>query len=342
MHTRSTSFAHLYLPLLTDLQPNVRRHACALLLATHGEHGLTLLRRLLSADDHEIRQQAGLALRYVAEHTDLPVHPQPFSGVHIQCLGRTRIFVGGDSVEIDAWVRREHGAVGWQKVQGVLAYLLHCGRRGTTRATLEAAIWGSAAPATIGRTLQALRRLIADLLGEEAAVQALTIADQFCLLSPEVYRSDVQAFEQTFNMASHTEESAGLAASAGLYAQAMRLYGGPYMIDIAQGAPWAMARRDHLRGSFLIAAERVAEHAYDQQRYHECADVCAQVFDADETADEIVAWLLRAYGRLGQSCAIEHAYRRYLRANALDEGSPDARQDAVVLAYQELRAGAAA
>ncbi|NTU79981.1 MAG: hypothetical protein HGA45_11355 [Chloroflexales bacterium] len=341
MHTRTTNLAQLYLPLLTDPQPTVRRQACALLLATYGEHGLTLLRRLLSAGDLDVRQQASLALQHLADLISLPVYHQPFSGVHIECLGRTRLFVGDREVQLNTWVRREHGAVGWQKVQGVLAYLLHCGQRGTTRATLEAAIWGSATPTTIGRTLRALRRLLAELLGEEAADQALTIEDQFCLLSPEVYRSDVQAFEQTFNLASHTEEREGLAAAAPLYNQALRLYGGPYMIDIVQGTPWAQARRDHMRGSFLIAAERVAEHAYDQRRYHECADVCAQVFDADESADECVAWLLRAYQRMGHGCAIEHAYRRYLRANDLDERSPEAHQDVVVQAYEQLHTSAA-
>jgi two-component SAPR family response regulator len=239
-------------------------------------------------------------------------------------------------VQLDAWVRKEHGATGWQKVQGMLAYLLHCGQRGTTRATLEAAIWGSATPATIGRTFKALRRLMAELLGEEAASQALTISDQFCLLSPVAYRSDVQAFEQVFDLASHTEESQGLDEAAPLYAQAMRLYGGPYMIDIAQGTPWAQARREHLRGSFLIAAERVAEHAYEQHRYQECAALCTQVFDADESADECVAWLLRAYGRLGQRSALEYTYRRYLHANGLDERSPEARQDVVVHTYEQL------
>ncbi len=337
MHSHTTNLAHLYLPLLTDPQPVVRRQACALLLATYGEHGLTLLRRMLNEDDRELDRQTRMALQHIAELTDLQVHLQPFSGMHIECLGRTRIFVGNREISLDTWVRQEHGTVGWQKVQGVLAYLLHCGRRGATRAALEAAIWGNAAPTTIGRTLQALRRLITDLLGEAAATKALTITDRFCLFSPEVYHSDMQAFEQTFNLACHTEDGHGLAAAAALYRQALRFYGGPYMIDITQGATWAMARRDHLRSSFLIAAERVAEHAYSQQRYHECVAVCTQIFDADETADELVAWLLRAYRQMGQSCALEHTYRRYLRANALDEGCPDAREDMVVLTYQKMR-----
>lgn len=337
MHTRGTNLAPLYLPLLIDSQPAVRRQAYALLLATYGDHGLTLLRRLLSVGDRELRQQASLALQYITELTSIPIHHQPFSGMHIGCLGRTRLFVGDREVQIDAWVRRKYAAVGWQKVQGVLAYLLHCGQRGTTRAALEAAIWGSATPTTVGRTLQALQQLIVELLGEDVAAQTLTITNQFCLLNPAAYRSDVHAFEQIFSLASDTEEHEGLAAAAPYYLQAVQIYHGPYMIDIAQGTPWAQARRDYLRGSFLIAAERVAEHAYSEQRYHQCAAVCSQVFDADESADECVAWLLRAYQRMGQYSAFEHTYRRYLRANDLDERSPDACQDVVVCAYEQLR-----
>ncbi|NTW00618.1 MAG: hypothetical protein HGA19_04830 [Oscillochloris sp.] len=341
MHTCGTNLIQLYLPLLVDPQLAVRRHACTLLLANYGENGLTLLRRLLSVGDPELRQQASLALHYIAELTNLPIHRQPFGGIYVECLGHTRLFAGNREVQIDAWVRQEHGSVGWQKVQGVLAYLLHCGQRGTTRASLEAAIWGSATPATISRTLQVLRRLLLSLLGDEAAAQVLTITEQFCLLSAEIYRSDVQVFEQIFNLASYTEENQGLAPAAPLYAQALRLYGGPYMIDITQGTPWAQARRDHLRGSFLIAAERAAEYAYNEHRYHECAAVCSQVFDADESADECVAWLLRAYRRMGCGGALEHTYRRYLRANELDECSPEARQDVVVRAYEQLHAASA-
>ncbi|NTU65888.1 MAG: hypothetical protein HGB05_21400, partial [Chloroflexi bacterium] len=101
--------------------------------------------------------------------------------------------------------------------------------------------------------------------------------------------------------------------------------------------PWAQARRDYLRGSFLIAAERVAEHTYNQRRYHECAAMCSQIFDADESADECVAWLLRAYRCMGQRGTLEHTYRRYLRANEIDERSPEGRQDPVVCTYEQIR-----
>lgn len=337
MTTHASNPTILYLPLLNDQRPTIRRQACALLLASYGVRGMSMLRRLLSANDLHLRQQARMALQNIGDLTDLAVNPQPFRGIYIECLGRTRLFVDEHEVQIDAWVRKEHGRVGWQKVQGALGYLLHCGRRGTSRATLETAVWGSTAPATVGRTLKTLRQLFIDLRGDTFAAQALIIADQHCLLSPEVYQCDVHSFEQLFEMAGYVEDSEGLDRAEPLYRQAMQLYGGPYMIDMPQGTPWAQARRDHLRGNFLIAAERVAEHAFDQQRYQDCVAVCSQVFDTDESADDLVVWMLRAYQQLGQYGALEHCYRRYLLANGLDEGSLEGQQDPVVCAYDEIR-----
>ncbi|NTW02157.1 MAG: hypothetical protein HGA19_12865, partial [Oscillochloris sp.] len=56
---------------------------------------------------------------------------------------------------------------------------------------------------------------------------------------------------------------------------------------------------------------------------------------------ECVAWLLRAYRCMGQRGTLEHTYRRYLRANEIDERSPEARQDVVVRVYEQLQASPA-
>ncbi len=326
-----------YLPLLTHPDITVQRHACAILLGAYGNHALTLLRRCLSSPDALVRQQAQLALRHIALLTDAPIHTEPFTGVYIESLGRLRLFVDHQEVRLDAWVRREHGSVGWQKLQGVLGYLLHCGRQGTTIAALETAVWGSRRAATTGRTLQTLRELLASLRDPAFADHALIVADNHCLLNPEAYRSDVRAFEQTFALATHTEATGGLEAAAPLYAQALHLYGGPYLIDLPNGALWAQSRRDHLRGNFLIAAERVAEAMYTGGRFAECGALCSQIFDSDESADEVVAWLLRAYHQLGQTGLLEHTYRRYLLANDLDDHGPDGQHDVVVTTYADLR-----
>lgn len=333
-----TSPAALYLPLLTDARAQVRQQACAILLGTYGEHGLTMLRRCLGAPDGQLRQQARQALEHIAELTALPVNHQPFQGISIECLGRMRLYIDSREIRLDTWVRDMKEQVGWQKLQGLLGYLLHCGRQGTTRAALEAAVWGGARAPRLEQALQALRDLLVLLRGEDFADYALTIADNFCLLRPEVFHSDVQAFEQAFALAVHTNELEGLNAAAGIYGQALRLYGGPYMIDLPQGAPWAQSKRDHLRGSFLIAAECVAEHSFGQGRFAECAAICARVFDSDESADEVVAWLLRAYRQLGQQGLLEQTYRRYLLANGIDEQSAAGRRDVVVWTYEELQA----
>lgn len=337
MLTPGSSPAALYLPLLTDVRSTVRQHACALLLGTYGEHGLTMLRRCLEAPDRRVRQQARQALLHIGELTDLPVHVQPFEGIYVECLGHLRLYVDSQEWRLDTWVRGQNDQIGWQKLQGLLGYLLHCGKRGTTRSAIETAVWGKGRAATLGRTLQGLRDLLAAMRGDEFARYALTVADNHCLLRPELFQTDVKAFDQAFALAVHTHETEGLPAAAPLYAQALRLYGGPYMIDLPHGAMWAQTRRDHLRGNFLIAAECLIEYTFECRHFEECIAICSQIFDTDESADEIVVWLLRAYKSTGQLALLEQTYRRYLLANGVDERSSDGAHDVVVRAYWKVR-----
>lgn len=329
--------ASLYLPLLNNPDEAVRRQAYMLLLSMLGERGLTLLRRLLDTPDVAVRQQAREALLSIADLSRLPINQQPFQDMYIECLGLLRLYINQREVRLDEWVRRDSGHAGWQKVQSVLGYLVHCGRRGATRATLGAAVWGGAPPAAgVARTLNVLRQLFAELRDEAFAEQALLITDEHCTLNPDVYLSDVNAFEQASAMARHVDQTQGLAAAAPMYAQAMHLYGGPYMLGVAQSDTWALSQREQLRGSFLNAAGRVAEQAYAEQRYRDCVAICGEVFDSDESAAEIAIWLLRAYHQLGRWGDLEQTCRRYLRASRLDRRGADARTDPVVREYHGL------
>jgi hypothetical protein len=91
----------------------------------------------------------------------------------------------------------------------------------------------------------------------------------------------------------------------------------------------------------VIAAERLAEYAFDRGLYHQCIDTCAIALDADPAADDMVSWLLQAYAGAGLDADLEHAYRNYLHAAGLDALSAAGQRDDVVQLYQSLgRAGA--
>ena len=331
------NLARLYLPLLANAQPLVRRQACMILLGTYGNRALTYVRRLIDDVDPQVRQNARLALLAIAEVTELGITFQPFRGMYAQCLGRMRVYIDQREIQAQDWVQADHGRAGWQKVQGMFAFLIHSGRRGATREAIGTAVWGGPFSAnSLSRTFTTLRQTLVKNCGPTFVEQALMMSDDYCILDPAYYHTDMQLFEHTFDAAVRLEHESGLELAAPIYSQAMHLYGGPYMADVPRGSGWSQQRRDHLMNSFMIAAERVAEHTYSQRQYKRCIAICTAALDTDEAAAEIIVWLLRAYAEEGRQAEIEQLYRRYARALRIDLENPVDHQDPVVQVYQSL------
>jgi DNA-binding SARP family transcriptional activator len=328
----------LYLPLLTNHQPEVRQQVCLLLLGTYGDQALTYLRRMINDADQHVRQDARLALLAMTEMGDLTVKVQPFRGMYVECLGRLKVYISNHEMQPQDWAQAQGGRAGWQKVQAMLAYLIHCGRRGASRAALGSAAWGGPFSETsFARTLTALQQALNMYAGGSQIIeQALVVEGDYCLLDTECYHTDVQFFERTYGLATKIEREQGLMQATPVYWQAIQLYGGSYMADITSARMWCRQRRDHLMNSFIIAADRVAEQAYADQQYHKCIGICRVALDADPTADEPVIWLMRAAAIAGQRAELEHAYCNYLRATGLDKQNVGRSQDMVAQVYKEL------
>jgi DNA-binding SARP family transcriptional activator len=338
MALQQTNPARLYLPLLTDYQPAVRRQACLILLGTYGDRALSYLRRLVDDPDPQVRYDARLALLAIAEITDTTLKAKPFRGVHIECLGPMRVYIGNYEMRDSDWTQAEGGRAGARKMRGVLAYLVHCGRRGSSREALGAALWEKGFSASsLSRTLSALRQTLRRHADSSFAVDdALVIENDYCLLDSDCYSTDTMLFEQAYSQATRVEQEQNLEAAIPLYTNALHSYFGPYMADIPCANGWSRSRRNYLRGSFVIAAERLAEYAYSGAQYSQCLDMCALALDAEPTADEVVCWQLRAYAECGLYADLEHAYRGYLHAAGVDALSQAGQQDAVVQLYQSL------
>jgi len=248
-----------------------------------------------------------------------------------------RVYADNREVQAQDWAQADHGRAGWQKVQGVFAYLIHSGRRGATRDAIGTAVWGGPFSAnSLSRTLTTLRQTLVKACGPAFVERALMITDDYCALDPTYYHTDMQLFEHTYDTAVRLEQESGLELATPIYSQAMHLYGGPYMADVPRGNGWSQARRDHLMNSFMIAAERMAEHSYGQRQYKQCIAICLAALDTDAAADEIIVWLMRAYAQEGRHAELEHIYRRYARALRIDLEDLADRQDPVVQAYRNL------
>ncbi|MEO7911987.1 MAG: bacterial transcriptional activator domain-containing protein [Roseiflexaceae bacterium] len=329
--------ARLYLPLLNHPQAEVRQQACTILLGAHGMAALTALRGLRNDADLMLRQQAIEGLHTIAAISGKQIAEQPFQGIYIECLGQLRVWIDGRQILPRDWMQPDSGRAGWRKVQGAFAYLIHRGRYGTTRTALGQAVWGGpVSAASLARTLSALRQTLAGSNDTAPTERALTISGEQLSFAADAYTTDARFFEQLFEIACYTESEQGLAAAAPLYAQATQLYTGTYMIDIAGSDQWGQRRRDHLSGNLIIAAERLAEHAFVQQRYRQCVAICRQALEIDDTAEELSNWLLRAYDRLNLRHEIAQAYHSYLRAATVTPHGDEGRHNLVVRTYQEL------
>ncbi len=327
----------LYLPLLINADPAVRHQAGVLLLATYGEHGLTYLRRLLGDPNPTIRDQARAALLSVSETSGLNIALEPFRGIYVRCLGELQVFVHSREVVSQDWSQAEGGRAGSRKVQGIFAYLVHCGHRGVGRAGLADAVWGApVSAASFSRTLGALRQMLTQLGSPEFAQQALVIDRDHCALNPGVYLCDADHFERTYNLATQREDRDGLAEAAALYHQVISLYDGPYMQDLPRASDWGDERRTLISNSFVIAAERLASYAWEQGNDRQCVIFCRRALEVDPMADDVVAILLRAYDRLGLRVDLEGTYRRYLERSGVDPRHE--LDDTAVAAYRAISA----
>lgn len=337
MLERDRNPARLYLPLLTSAQAEVRQQAWAILLATHGERALPSLRSLLDDPDIQVRTQARLGIQALADGAGARGLAPRERGMYVECLGGLRVHVDGQEISARDWMQRDGGRAGGHKVQSVFAYLVFCGRRGASRQELGEAVWAGAVSATsLSRTLTALRQTLAVRCGAAFAESALITSRERVTLAADSYSTDAQLFEQAFSVAYLTESEQELAAAAPFYHKALRLYGGPYLAGLSCQGEWIGRRRDDLMNSFVIAAERLAEHAYLHGRYQQCVAICQQGLDADEAAEDLTIWLLRAHARLNARAELGHALRRYLRATSGSLHPSEQPHNPVVRVYREL------
>lgn len=337
MHIQRANLVRLSLALLTHADTEVGRSTYRLLQCAYGAGVADELRRLAQDPEVRVRRNAQHALEALVATATRGIEPQPQGEMQITCLGTLRVYASGRWIEARDWSPEDGGRAGWQKVQAVFGFLVHCGVHGTTRGALGEAVWGTAAsPTSLARTLTTLRSVLGRVGGSVFAERTLLINGDYCRLDPGMFDSDAQIFERTFRLAAETEEAEGLGAAAPLYGQALELYNGPYMADIAPGNGWMLARRELLSSLYVLAAERLAAEAYERGDNRYCVLVCLQALEAEPAADDLITWMLRAYARLGRYRELEQAYRDYLRVTGLKQDDPHVYKDSVINTYFDL------
>lgn len=323
---------------LGDPHPDVRGRAYAALAAAYGPSAQRQFYELLAHEDLVVRQRAALALDAIDQWAAHNPGAPALRGGYVACLGPLGVFAGQQAVDLRAAALQTSGRAGWLKVQGVFAFLVHCGRAGATRATIGAAVWGQrVVSTTTGRTLVALRQVLESAGTPWSDDETLAISPGLTTLAPDRYLCDAQLFERVFQVALDTEEQQGAEAALPFFQLASLRYTGPYMDGVPHSGEIYAERRSRLLNEYLIALDHLAEHAFRQQHYRQCLRVCQRGLDADPAAEELNGWVLRTYHTLGLRGEVERTYRNYLRAAALDPAAAEATDDPVVRLYQSLQ-----
>jgi len=327
---------HIFLPLLSHTDDGVRRQAGLILLGVFGPRAQTYLHALLSDSHRQVQQQAHDALELLTEVGSTAIDSRLQRPLYIECLGAFRVFVHGQEIQLHEWGQPEGGRAGGRKVRDVFAYLVHCGTRGATRQEIIDMVWGGDGRAgQFSRTLTALRQLLAQR-GDAHIANALIVDRKHCALATNMYMTDVQWFEQAFEVASRIEEDRGLGHAEAFYRQTLNSYGGAYMADVAWGKEWYQERRDSLSNTYIIAAERLAEHAYNTKQHKRCIEWCQQALKVEPTAEEVMVLLLHAYQELGDWVRLERAFYRYVRLARIDLQGDEEQADPVVQQFHKL------
>lgn len=305
----------LCLPLLLHPDEHVQRQATLILLSLYSTHVFTLLRRRLGDNDPKVRSDAKRALQVLGRQSGYSVDPRPFRGMHIECLGTLRVYIGNREILAHEWAQSNVSRAGWRKVQAVLAYLIHRGRSGASADELHAAVWGSkVSNSALGRTLTALRQTIECFGSADLAARLLNFADQRYILVPDAYTSDVYTFEHTINVAEQTESDCGLKDAAPIYRRACDLYGGHYFATVDVVSDEVEERRTELLNAYINALERLVEYAYQQGDDEQCLALCRRGIRFDPTDDQLTLWMLRCHARQRNETEIARVFRRYLQA----------------------------
>jgi LuxR family transcriptional regulator, maltose regulon positive regulatory protein len=108
--------------------------------------------------------------------------------------------------------------------------------------------------------------------------------------------------------ASHFERAAGSAQPDDLR-RALDIYEDDYLAD-SLGEEWAEVERERLRGIYLTAAGRLAEHCLAAGAADEALTLAGKMLERDRAWEEAYRLLMRAYAAQGSRAQVQAAYNR--------------------------------
>ena len=229
----------------------------------------------------------------------------------IELLGPLRLTRGDET----------HTRFGTQKAAGLLAYFaLHPGPH--AREQIIDLFWPDMdlpeGRNNLSTALSGLRRLLEPPGVRKGSVLATTHAQAG--LDPAAVTTDVADFERRLREA---EKAVGPEARAGLWAQALALYGSPFQEGNYQD--WAIQESERLEARRITVLDAWADDLETLGRYDEAVAVTRQRLAADPYAETAQVGLIRRQVRAGRLAAAHETARQFAQLFQEEFGTgPDA------------------
>ena len=197
------------------------------------------------------------------------------------------------------------GAKAQRKPLALLKALIAFGASDVAQEQLTDALWpaadGDAASRALVTTLHRLRRLL-------SCKEAIELKDGRLTLNPRYVWVDSNAFERLCDRAGTAEREGRADLARAWLARAADLYRGHFLGK--DDLPWAVPRRERLRGRFLRLFEDLGRDREAAGDWRKAVDCYQEALEIDDLAELFYQRLMLAYQRLGRRADAHHIYQR--------------------------------
>ena len=251
-------------------------------------------------------KRAHAAASLLKEFEDVPP-----PALRVCCLGRLRVFRGGEEIPSDKWKSK--------KARMLFRYLVTARRRGfLSKDFLIELLWPGENPEKTSNRFQvaltSLRKTLEPAIAKGESSYLLREDDSYRIHLGEAGSVDVDEFRDELRMA-RGEENPEKSISHYLHAEA--LYTGDFFEDDTY-ADWCLEEREALREEYLDALSCIMKHFEKRGDYRKCIAYAKEYLKRDIYAEEIYQRLMRYYAQTGNTTMVHKTFES-CRENIADD-----------------------
>jgi LuxR family maltose regulon positive regulatory protein len=267
-----------------------------------------------------------------AREIQLAIHRAGMPRLRIQTLGGFRVWRGESPLEEQAWEGNQPRLL--------LKALIAHGPLEMPKDVLIEDLWPEGAPEiaekTFKVTLHRLRKSLEPAVNKTFGSAYVHLKASLVSLDQELCQVDVNEFLRLYKIATRNEAQGHLKEALTFYNQALELYGGDFLPEELY-LPWAEAKREELRATYLKLLHRLARLQENCGSLTKAIACYKKLLQADPLSDEPYQKLMLLYAQKGMRTAALKVYedcRQTLRHGLQTE--PDVATTAIYRKILEL------